>query len=88
MSDIDKKDQRICKKCLLRDFDEAAYEEQIRRFIEKLSPGDRVSHEEYEKRLLVCQSCESLVTGTCMKCGCYVELRAAGKNSRCPAKKW
>ena len=30
-----------------------------------------------ESRLSVCQDCEKLNAGTCMACGCYVELRAA-----------
>lgn len=42
----------------------------------------------YEERLFICKSCDSLNAGTCLKCGCYVELRAAGKYSHCPGKKW
>ena len=53
-----------------------------------LKPEDMTSDEEYEKRLSVCQQCEKLNAGTCMACGCYVELRAAAKISRCPNKKW
>ncbi|MCR5282541.1 MAG: DUF6171 family protein [Lachnospiraceae bacterium] len=88
MSHTRKKDIRTCKQCLLRDFDKALYEEQIRVYIDRLSDSDKADAAEYEKRLSLCKACESLLEGTCLKCGCYVELRAAGKRGRCPAKKW
>ncbi len=42
----------------------------------------------YQTRLETCQSCEYLYEGTCNACGCYAELRAAGKATHCPYKKW
>ena len=53
-----------------------------------LKKNDIVSDDEYEKRLAVCGTCEKLNAGTCMSCGCYVEIRAAAKVSKCPNKKW
>ena len=47
-----------------------------------------VSDEEYERRLDICKDCDKLNAGTCMSCGCYVEIRAAAKISKCPTKKW
>ena len=44
--------------------------------------------EVYENRLKICKECDDLVAGTCLKCGCYVELRAAVTRNKCPAKMW
>lgn len=79
---------RVCKRCLLREFDEAEYHEKLERYIVGL--GDRMKAPEalYEKRLSACKECEKLSAGTCLACGCYVELRAAVKTSGCPHKKW
>lgn len=63
----------------------------IKEKINKLSPGERASDDLYEKRLSFCKECEFLISGTCYKCGCYVELRAAFKEQRCPdtsCRKW
>lgn len=38
----------------------------------------------YQRRLEICRSCDMLVSGTCGKCGCYVELRAARAAGYCP----
>lgn len=77
----------ICKKCLLR---EMAKEdaEKIELYRDAIKEADRVSDEEYERRLSVCKECELLNAGTCGACGCYVELRATAKKGRCPHKKW
>ncbi|MFR1660111.1 DUF6171 family protein [Gallintestinimicrobium sp.] len=42
----------------------------------------------YEKRLELCKACDYLEAGTCLACGCYVELRAAVKKNRCPYRHW
>lgn len=51
-----------------------------------------VSEEEYQKRLVHCQTCTSLQYGTtCKHCGCLVEIRAKLAASKCPypyAPKW
>ncbi|MBR1623596.1 MAG: hypothetical protein IJ675_06780 [Pseudobutyrivibrio sp.] len=60
----------------------------IEKYKAALKQQDMVSDEEYERRLRVCTTCEKLNAGTCMSCGCYVELRAAAKISKCPTKKW
>ena len=63
----------------------------IKEKIEKLSPEERVSNDVYEKRLQACKACDELISGMCLKCGCYVEFRAAFKNKRCPNtanRKW
>ena len=38
----------------------------------------------YETRLACCRDCEALQNGTCMQCGCYVEMRAARSDMHCP----
>ena len=53
-----------------------------------LPKGEKASDELYEERLNVCMACDSLLAGTCHKCGCYVEIRAASKASECPIKRW
>ena len=53
-----------------------------------MSADEKASDEKYEKRLSQCKSCDSLISGTCLKCGCYVEIRALSDRAGCPAKKW
>ena len=79
---------RICKKCLLREFDQQAYMEKLHDYIVKLDKSVKTEQGLYEKRLERCKACEKLLEGTCLACGCYVELRAAVKKSRCPYKYW
>ena len=86
-------EQRICTRCLLRemiasDASKQAELEMIKKYRDAIKQSDRVSEEEYENRLSVCRECEKLLSGTCGVCGCYVELRAVGKASHCPKKKW
>jgi len=78
-----------CKLCLIRDMAEKA---DVYSYVLKtramLKDGERASDELYEERLGVCTACPSLLAGTCGKCGCYVEIRAASKQAHCPVKKW
>ena len=66
--------------------------EQVKACIEKIKPEEKVDSKRYSERLAFCRECEFLLGGTCLKCGCYVELRAAYKSNKCPlaksAKKW
>ncbi len=77
-----------CKRCLLRESAEADIYEDIQSRIEKLSDRDRADGKTYASRIEKCRQCEQLVSGVCMKCGCYVEFRAAFKKQRCPQKLW
>ena len=78
-----------CKRCLLRDM---AGNDDIKSQLEKtkslMSDDEKASDEKYEKRLSQCKSCDNLLDATCLKCGCYVEIRALADGARCPAKKW
>ncbi len=80
----------ICKKCLIRDMAEKSYTENLKSYMQRIDENIKVSEQEYEKRLSICKQCESLLSGMCLKCGCYVELRAMTKKQKCPniPNKW
>ncbi len=80
-------ENRVCLRCLLRDLADADMSN-IEKYKAAIKVSDRVSDEEYEKRLKRCQECDKLNAGTCQACGCYVEIRAVAKVSRCPKKYW
>ena len=73
-----------CKKCLLHEAAEEDTLKSIRERIDKLSEKEKAPDELYEKRLCECKECDNLISGVCMKCGCYVEFRAAFKKNNCP----
>lgn len=81
-------DKKPCKKCLLREASSIDYKELIEKHLASLKPTDLASKEIADNRLEICKLCEKLNRGTCLSCGCYVEIRAALKNGRCPNKKW
>lgn len=84
----EKGEKRRCKRCLLREISESEYKEKLEKYLRMLKADERAEEGIYGKRLAVCKECDKLSGGTCLSCGCYVELRAAVRNSRCPAKKW
>ena len=50
-----------------------------------------VDDAEYERRLAICRSCDSLHYGTtCRHCGCLVQVRAKLADQNCPGlpNKW
>ncbi len=77
-----------CIRCLLEEIDPAQYQRDIGRLLHLMDRSEKVAEEEYHDRLEICKECEYLSRGTCNACGCYAELRAAGKRSRCPYKRW
>ncbi len=50
--------------------------------------NEKAAQDLMKKRFDVCSVCEHRQASTCLKCGCYVEIRILGKANRCPAKKW
>lgn len=80
--------KRHCRKCLTRDMDQKEYFENLHTYIANLEEDVKVSEPLYERRLLVCKSCDLLYDGMCRACGCYVELRAVMKKNCCPYEKW
>ena len=81
-------EERICRRCLLLDCGKEGIMLDIRQRIEKLSEKEKASAEEYSSRLALCKECGFLADGTCLKCGCYPEFRAAFAKQKCPANKW
>ena len=78
-----------CKRCLL--FEMAGYDDvkaQLDKTRSLMSSDEKASDEKYEKRLSQCRNCDSLINATCLKCGCYVEIRALADGAKCPAGKW
>lgn len=74
-----------CRQCLLREMlDPQEYERTVERVRRALSPRARTPDEEYEGRLAACRACDQLQNGTCMQCGCMVEMRAMRRDSHCP----
>lgn len=80
----------VCKKCLLREEAKEDYFVQLEQYIANLEEEVRVSQEEYERRLYICNACDKLYQGMCRLCGCFVELRCALKVRHCAEseKKW
>ena len=84
-------EKRECRRCLLlKSGDEDNYK-LVQQYIAKIKPEEKCDDESYQKRLEICRNCDNLISGTCVKCGCYVEFRAAFRNKKCPdakSKKW
>lgn len=79
---------KICTRCLLKDFSREQYEKIIVEGIQALPPEELVSDATISERLGICKECEKINQGTCLACGCYVEIRAAMKKGSCPYRKW
>lgn len=81
-------EQRECRKCLLLQSGEEDNYRLVQSYVLKIKPEEKCNDDIYSSRLEICKSCDNLISGTCIKCGCYVEFRAAFRNKNCPAKKW
>ena len=77
-----------CKRCLLREAFPADYEKYVAGLLTKIPENVKTPEAQYQARLCVCSVCDQLQNGTCMGCGCLVELRAAYKKEKCPFRKW
>ena len=80
-----------CKRCLLRESAENDTFDAVRSKIDLLSEAEKAEDDLYRKRLDACRTCDHLISGVCMKCGCYVEFRAAFRKMKCPNaadRKW
>lgn len=80
--------ERVCRRCLLLQSGKGDVLRDIRERIEKIPQNEKASAEIYGIRLAVCEKCEFLTDGTCLKCGCYPEFRGAFIKNRCPAGRW
>lgn len=72
-----------CKRCLLLQAGEKQSYDEIKKYIGTLDSSVKVSENEYKNRLDLCRKCDQLLSGMCLKCGCYVEVRAVFKNKSC-----
>lgn len=81
------KQQRVCRRCLLRELD-GAYFASIYQYIDSIPQEQKACPEEYARRLEKCRSCDHLLNGMCAHCGCFVEVRAAKAAQSCPFKRW
>lgn len=82
--------KKPCTRCLLEEAGRQDVYDSIQKCIEKIPEKQRTASVEYDRRLELCKGCENISEGTCLKCGCYVELRAAKTDAHCPMKqkKW
>ena len=82
---------RECKRCLLREAAENDTFDLIHSKVAALSESEKADDQLYQTRLDACRACDHLISGVCMKCGCYVEFRAAFRKMKCPNaadRKW
>ena len=77
-----------CTRCLLKDYSKEVYEKLIVEGLKALPIEDLTTEDVTSGRLEVCKGCEKINQGTCLACGCYVEIRAALKAGKCPYSKW
>lgn len=78
----------VCKAC---EYTSEIHKETIEKELKRLNETNSEMAEDalYEKRLKICSDCKHLdISGTCMMCGCYVMLRTALRDNKCPKKYW
>ena len=80
--------KKPCRRCLISEMGVEAYKEMIAKHTDIIKAEDKSDDELYKLRLDICKECDKLNAGTCLSCGCYVEIRAALKKSKCPDRKW
>jgi len=72
----------ICRRCLLFEHN-AELALTVNEYINALPNKVRSDDKVYTTRLQVCKNCDYLINGMCRLCGCFVEARAAKKDSHC-----
>ena len=72
-----------CKRCLLLEAGEKASYKTVSDYIDNLDDSLKVDEKQYKLRLEKCKNCDYLISGMCLKCGCYVEIRALLKDKHC-----
>jgi len=81
-------DTAKCRRCLLREQSPEDYRKYVETLLVKIPPREKVPENVYTARLDACRACDQLNGGTCMGCGCLVELRAAYAKQTCPYRIW
>lgn len=77
---------KIPCRCLLKEAGEKELAQSIAEYVNTLNEEIRADDDLYQKRLKICSGCGKLLNGTCQKCGCYVEMRAAVRTNHCPSE--
>lgn len=85
---MEEKVLRKCRKCLLREAFPEDYERYVAVIIERMKPEERAETQEFQRRMECCRQCEKLQNGTCMACGCMVEIRGMQRKGKCPCRRW
>lgn len=51
---------------------------------------EKISEEEANVRLAICEECPELIkiTKQCKQCGCFMNAKTKIKNATCPLNKW
>ena len=80
--------ERICKRCLIRESDQAELFQNMYQYIAGLDASIKASNKHYEERLAHCKTCKWLHEGVCGACGCFVEMRAVVAKRSCPYEYW
>lgn len=78
----------VCRHCLLEEMNDEDAKKVVRNYLDTMEPAEKAAENVYSDRLMCCRQCDRLINGTCLDCGCYVEIRAAMKKADCPQKKW
>ncbi len=65
--------------------DVAPYTEQL---YKSMKDNEKAGIELIRSRLDICAGCDNKLVSTCLKCGCYVQMRVLSRQSKCPVKKW
>ncbi|MCD7889726.1 MAG: DUF6171 family protein [Oscillospiraceae bacterium] len=84
-AELNLNERPICKRCLLAEIDKDGLYKKVEDLIAAIPDDERASGQAYATRLDLCCRCPSLENGLCRECGCFVELRAAVKENRCPS---
>lgn len=79
--------KRYCRKCLTSDMAMDQMFQNMYDYIANLDEDIKADETLYQERLAICKQCDNLTDGMCVKCGCYVEMRAAMKHKGCPDTK-
>lgn len=72
-----------CKRCLLSEAGENKSYTTVREYLDNLDDSLKADDKTYKSRLDECKKCDFLISGMCLKCGCYVEIRAVLKDKHC-----
>ncbi len=76
-----------CVRCLLEEAGRIDVSKLVQERIAEIPEALRCDEKTYAERLALCTSCDHMNAGTCQKCGCYAQLRAARADNYCPHEK-